>query len=288
MPTTYFSHLAPNGQRLDHHDRPELLHGTIDFPVPKSYWAEQPRSLLDSATDNTAASLAGATDALTSTAADLLGGLQSSLGQSRGPSPAPGAKEAKEKEKERKKEERRLRKPQPLNRVFVIDVTGPSVSRGIVKEVCEAIRRGLYGSKAPVNGNEDGEEADEDIIGAGERIGIVTVAETVGFWNLSSSMSGPSLMVVSDLEDMFVPLASGFLADPAESKSQVETLLDMLPRMYEIEHQGNRVAAGSAIRGALEGLVSDSNTLTSAHHRWSDIALPLQFTYTWFRQIDCP
>ena len=37
-------------------------------------------------------------------------------------------------------------------------------------------------------------------------------------------------------------------------RTQIEALLDLLPRMYEAEHQGNRIAAGSAIRGALAGL----------------------------------
>jgi len=142
------------------------------------------------ADDGSAANLAAASDALTSTASDLLGGLQQSLGQTpvgtRGPSPAPGYRE---REKERKKEEKRLRKPRPLGRVFVIDVSGPSVHRGIVREVCEGIRRALYGSKSKVEQDAEtegeSEEVDEDTIGAGERIAIVTVAETIGFWNLS-------------------------------------------------------------------------------------------------------
>lgn len=162
---------------MDHHERPELLHGTIDFPVPRSYWAQQPAgSLVDSAEDTSAATLAAASDALSTTASDLLGGLQSTLGATpRGPSPAPGHKE-----KERK-ESRKLRRPKPLGRVFMIDVSGPSVQRGLVQEVCEGIRKSLYGSKTELA---EGEE-EEDVIGRDERIAIVTVAETIGFWNLS-------------------------------------------------------------------------------------------------------
>lgn len=151
--------------------------------------------MLDAADDSSAANLAAAGDALTSTATDLLGGLQQSLGQTptstRGPSPAPGYRE---KEKERKKEEKRLRKPRPLGRVFVIDVSGPSLHRGVVREVCEGIRRALYGSKRKAEKQSEDEsngdeEPEEDVIGAAERIAIVTVADTVGFWNLSVSWS---------------------------------------------------------------------------------------------------
>lgn len=70
---------------------------------------------------------------------------------------------------------RKLRCPRPMGRVFVIDVSGPSVHGGIVHEACEGIRRSLYG-----NGTED-----EEVLGTGEKIAIVTVAETIGFWNLS-------------------------------------------------------------------------------------------------------
>lgn len=137
--------------------------------------------MLDTAVDAT-------TDAITSTASDLLSGLQSSLGQgiSRGPSPQPNARE---KEKERKKEEKRLRKPRPIGRVFVMDVSAGSSSRGIVSEVCEGIRRAVYGKKRrDENQNEEGEADDEEEgMARGERIGIVTVAESIGFWNLSVS-----------------------------------------------------------------------------------------------------
>lgn len=70
-----------------------------------------------------------------------------------------------------------------------------------------------------------------------------------------SDRNVPTHMVVSDLEDMYIPLANGFLVDPLESRSQVEMLLDRLPGMAENQPDGNRIAAGSAIKGALAGLV---------------------------------
>ncbi|WRT70883.1 uncharacterized protein IL334_007882 [Kwoniella shivajii] len=257
---TYFCHLAPTGQRLDHSERPELQFGTVDYPVGRSYWALQPPptgSLMDVAVD------AGnsATDAISSTASDLLGGLQASLGGqndalNRGPSPAPNYRE---KEKERKKEAAKYRRPNGMGRVFIIDISAPSADRGIVREVCEGIRKSLYGSGTipKDTSNQDSQEAEEEeeiIIGKGERIAIVSCAETVGFWNLSSNLSAPSQLIVSDLEDMFIPFTSGFLVDPIESRTQIEALLNLLPSMAERGVEGNRVAAGSAVKGALAGL----------------------------------
>lgn len=68
----------------------------------------------------------------------------------------------------------------------MLDVSDGAVKRGVLRYVCEGIRRGLYGTKRKSEGDsEDGEE--EEVIGAGERVAIITVAESVGFWNLSVS-----------------------------------------------------------------------------------------------------
>ncbi|WVW80627.1 hypothetical protein I302_102613 [Kwoniella bestiolae CBS 10118] len=244
---TYFCHLSPSGQRLDHSERPELQFGTCDYLVGRSYWAMQPPpsgSLMDVAVD------AGnsATDAISSTASDLLGGLQASLGQD---TSTASSTNYREREKERKKELMKYRKPSGLARVFVVDVSKPAADRGIVREVCQGIRKALYGEKK----EGEGEEEEEEIkIGRGERVGIVSCAENVGFWNLSSTQSSPSQMIVSDLEDMFIPFTTGFLVDPTESRSQIEAVLDLLPAIAERGGEGNRVAAGSAVKGALAGL----------------------------------
>jgi len=43
--------------------------------------------------------------------------------------------------------------------------------------------------------------------------------------------------------------------------SQLESLLVMLPSMMEAQPDGNRVAAGAGVKGALAGLVSQHNII---------------------------
>lgn len=56
---------------------------------------------------------------------------------------------------------------------------------------------------------------------------------------------------------MFIPFTAGFLVDPQESRAQIERLLELLPNLAEQGREGGRVAAGSAVVGALAGLVSE-------------------------------
>ncbi len=82
-------------------------------------------------------------------------------------------------------------------------------------------------------------------------------------------MSGPSLSVVSDLDDMFVPYISGFLVDRwIQVSADLLAVAIVLIFQIQIENcwtccrrwwsaaatEGNRVAAGAGITGALSAL----------------------------------
>lgn len=109
VPLEYFATLEVSGQRVDHASRPELNHGTIDFIVPKEYWAQPPPPRLLSSADDPVTSPSKAT---------FLPNLQH---------PPPPS-----------------RKPTPLHVLFAIDVSAESVSSGLTQSMCAVLKQCIF------------------------------------------------------------------------------------------------------------------------------------------------
>lgn len=58
------------------------------------------------------------------------------------------------------------------------------------------------------------------------------------------------MMVVSDLDDVFVPLPDDLLVNLSESRSVVETFLDSLPSMFQ-DNVNVESAFGPALKASL-------------------------------------
>lgn len=238
----YFCNLDSSGRRVDFDQRPELNYGTVDFEVPREYWAIQsqpPASVLlpvapastltetasltprpDDKYDSTAPGQPGfagstmglsgqtgmAAKAATKAASDALGKVDLSMG--------PGGRTT-------------VRAPRPMTYLFALDVSYSAVRCGSLKACAESIRESLYGPRDPKEGEErrDGEEKkeiDEDAPGFGiphgSRIAFVTFDRALHFWNLTPSLDMAQMLVVPDIDEPFVPISEGLLADPWESK----------------------------------------------------------------------
>lgn len=165
--TSYHSHLDSYGSRLDTESRPELKFGTVDFAAPRSYWASNPSSILDAS-------------GLSTTGADLLASLNEAVAERSGTNIAGQDLKQKQREKAKQKEDEHARRPLPIGRVFAIDVSWNAVRSGMIQEVCEGIRRGLYEEEGQVEG----------------RIAIVTFDRAVHYYNLSVSY-GPEMRTAS-------------------------------------------------------------------------------------------
>ncbi|KAF8396200.1 hypothetical protein HHK36_017813 [Tetracentron sinense] len=66
---------------------------------------------------------------------------------------------------------------------------------------------------------------------------------------LESSLTQPQMMVVSDLDDLFVPLPDDLLVNLSESRSVVDVFLDSLPSMFQ-DNVNMESAFGPALKAA--------------------------------------
>ncbi|KAG8389294.1 hypothetical protein BUALT_Bualt02G0213900 [Buddleja alternifolia] len=126
-----------------------------------------------------------------------------------------------------------VRPPMPPLYFFLIDVSISAVQSGMLEVMAQTIKSCL------------------DTLPGSTRtqIGFITYDSTIHFYNMKSSLLQPQMMVVSDLDDIFIPLPDDLLVNLSESRSVVEAFLDSLPTMF----QGNmnmESAFGPALRAA--------------------------------------
>lgn len=158
----YFAPTDVSGVRVDRLQRPELMLGTVEYLVPKEYWAKE---------------------------------------------------------------------PVPLRWLFLVDITQEAINRGLLASVCQGILDALYGHERD---EAESEETPAAKLPAGTKIGIVTYDKEVQFYNLTAGLATAQMMVMTDLEDPFVPLAEGLFVDPYESKDVITSLLQSIPTMFTL------------------------------------------------------
>lgn len=64
------------------------------------------------------------------------------------------------------------------------------------------------------------------------RVAFITYDSAVHFYNLKASLAQPQMLVVSDLEDLFLPSPEDLLVNLNESRDIINQLLASLPRMF--------------------------------------------------------
>lgn len=128
-----------------------------------------------------------------------------------------------------------VRPPQPPVFMFVIDVSYTAVVSGMLDTVVQSIKEAIQSGKIPG--------------GPRVQIGIITFDNSLHFYNLNQKLSQPQMLVVSDLEDLFLPLADDILANLSDSESAIMTLLDSLPALFR-DTKISESCMGSAVKGA--------------------------------------
>ncbi|KAJ6187879.1 hypothetical protein N7519_002787 [Penicillium mononematosum] len=123
------------------------------------------------------------------------------------------------------------KEPVGLQTLFLIDVSRESVHRGFLKGVCAGIKDALYGDDDRASeGTEDDGSSRKLPVGA--KVGIVTYDKEVHFYNLAAALDQAQMMVMTDLDEPFVPLSEGLFVDPYESKSVITSLLSRIPKIF--------------------------------------------------------
>lgn len=81
------------------------------------------------------------------------------------------------------------------------------------------------------------------------KIGFIAVDSSLHFFNLSSKDQEPSMLVVSDLDDPYLPQPSDLLVNIFESRKNIEILLEKFNDMFKnTQNSGN--AMGPALKAA--------------------------------------
>ncbi|ESW35293.1 hypothetical protein PHAVU_001G223000 [Phaseolus vulgaris] len=126
-----------------------------------------------------------------------------------------------------------VRPPMPPVYFFLIDVSISAVRSGMIEVVANTIKSCL-----------------DELPGFPRtQIGFATFDSTIHFYNMKSSLTQPQMLVVSDLDDIFIPLPDDLLVNLSESRSVVDTFLDSLPTMFQ-DNVNLESAFGPALKAA--------------------------------------
>lgn len=113
------------------------------------------------------------------------------------------------------------REPQPLNYIFALDVSHDAVQSGFLRSACSTIRTVLYGDE---NANQP------PSFPPTSELAILTFDSSIHFYDLS--LDDPRMLVMPDLDEVFLPLRTGLFANPTTRRVAIENLLAAIPDRF--------------------------------------------------------
>ncbi|XP_034948531.1 protein transport protein Sec24D [Chelonus insularis] len=132
--------------------------------------------------------------------------------------------------------------PKPPAIVFIIDVSYNNVKSGLVNLICAEMKNII--KNLPKDTYEERTKM---------KVGFITYSNTVHFYNVSPWLTQPQMMVVGDVQDVFMPLLDGFLCDVEESATVIDSLMSQIPVMFGDTRETELILA-PAIQAGLEAL----------------------------------
>ncbi|XP_075056778.1 protein transport protein Sec24B isoform X2 [Mixophyes fleayi] len=128
-----------------------------------------------------------------------------------------------------------LRPPPPAVYLFVLDVSYNAVESGYLRYLSQSLLDNLDKLRGDTR----------------TKIGFITFDSTVHFYNLQEGLSQPQMLIVSDVDELFLPTPDGLLVNLHESKELVKDLLTALPSMFTNTRETHS-ALGPALQGAFK------------------------------------
>ncbi|XP_066498556.1 protein transport protein Sec24B isoform X2 [Hoplias malabaricus] len=138
-----------------------------------------------------------------------------------------------------------LRPPQPAVYLFLLDVSHNAVETGYLNVLCQSLLENL--EKLPGDTR--------------TRIGFLTFDSTIHFYNLQEGLSQPQMLVVSDINDVFIPTPDSLLVNLKESQELVKDLLNALPGMFSHTRETHS-ALGPALQAAYKLMSATGGRVT--------------------------
>ncbi|XP_041363025.1 protein transport protein Sec24A-like isoform X2 [Gigantopelta aegis] len=138
-----------------------------------------------------------------------------------------------------------LRPPQPAVYLFLLDVSFNAVETGYLSLFCQTLLDEL--DKLPGDSR--------------TQIGFVGYDRFLYFFSLAEGLAQPQMMIVPDLEDIFLPCPDNLLVNLHESKDLVIDLLSQLPGLFEGNGETGS-ALGAALQAAYKMMSSTGGRVT--------------------------
>ncbi|XP_054724767.1 protein transport protein Sec24A-like isoform X2 [Uloborus diversus] len=126
-----------------------------------------------------------------------------------------------------------LRPPQPAVYLFILDVSHVAVETGYLHTFCKILLDSI----------------DELPGDSRTRVGFMTFDGSIHFYNLGEGLNQPHMLVVSDIEDVFLPSPDNLLVNLHESRALISDLLTDLPKRFENNGDINN-CLGAALQAA--------------------------------------
>ncbi|XP_076368820.1 protein transport protein Sec24A-like [Tachypleus tridentatus] len=138
-----------------------------------------------------------------------------------------------------------LRPPQPAVYLYVLDVSHSALQTGYLTVFCKIML----------------EELDNFPGDSRTQIGFITFDGSIHFYNLNETLNQPSMLVMSDIDDVFLPLPEGLLVNLHENRTLIQDLLKDLPNRFA-ENDDTNTALGAALQAAYKLMAPTGGRIT--------------------------